>query len=84
MTDHPIRRDLDLARLRARERRLRLVMQILRARQAESERAGGSAPAGLRRSIPDFGDQLRDLRRRQIELGYPRAGERETAFDVVR
>lgn len=34
-----IRAERDLARPAARERRLRLVMQILSARQAESERA---------------------------------------------
>ena len=72
---HPIRRELDLARLTERERRLRLVMQILSARQAESERAGLSAPAGLRQSISDFGQQLRDVHHRQVELGCPRAAE---------
>ena len=66
--DQPIRRELDLARLAARERRLRLVMEILGARQAESERAGSSAPAALRQSISDFGQQLRDVHRHQASL----------------
>jgi hypothetical protein len=68
----PIRRELDLARLAARERRLRLVMQILDARQAETDREGVSAP-GLRQSIADFGQQLGDVRRRQAELKRPSA-----------
>ena len=76
---HPLRRELDLARLTARERRLRFVMQILNARQAESERAGRSAPPGLRQSISDFGGQLRDVHRRQVELGHPRVAETRPA-----
>jgi hypothetical protein len=68
---HPIRRELDFARLAARERRLRLVMQILGARNAEYERTGVLAPAGLRDSIADFGRQLRDVHGRQSELAGP-------------
>jgi len=71
--NHPLRRELDLAGLAARERRLRLVMQILSARQAESEWAGVPAPAGLRQSISDFGRQLGDVHRRQAELNGPPA-----------
>lgn len=64
----PIRRELDLARLAARERRLRLVMDILGARDAEHQRAREPTPPGLRQSIADFGEQLGDVRRRQAEL----------------
>jgi hypothetical protein len=42
----PIRRDLDTARLAARERRLRLVMHILRGRKAERARTRVTRPAG--------------------------------------
>jgi hypothetical protein len=83
---HPIRRELDLARLAARERRLRLVMQILSARQADNERAGARAPAGLRQSLADFGQQLRDVHRRQAELkpsrepGASASGDRTSRF----
>ena len=76
---HPIRRELDLARLAARERRLRLVMQILSARQADNERAGAKAPAGLRQSLADFGQQLRDVHRRQAELKPSREPARQSA-----
>lgn len=74
-----IRRELDLARLAARERRLRLVMQILGARHAETERAGVSAPDGLRHSISDFGQQLRDVHRRQADLDRLQGGKDRAA-----
>lgn len=64
----PVRRDLELARLAARERRLRLVIQLLGDRRVETERGGGKAPAELRQSIADFGAQLQDVRRRHAEL----------------
>jgi hypothetical protein len=41
----PIRRELDLARLAARERRLRLVMQILSSRQAELTPRAAARPS---------------------------------------
>lgn len=68
---HPIRREFDIARLAARERRLRLVMQILGARKAEYDRTGVLAPPGLRHSIADFGQQLRDVHTRQAEVKSP-------------
>ena len=63
----PTRRELDLARLAARERRLGLVLEILNGRRAEYRGSTGSAPAGLRESIADFGEQLGEVRRRQAE-----------------
>jgi hypothetical protein len=68
MTGPPIRRELDLATLAARERRLRLVIQILNARDADYRDAHQPTPAGLRQSIADFGQQLGDVRRRQADL----------------
>jgi hypothetical protein len=64
----PIGSELERARLEARERRLRLVMQILAARQGEHDRADGSAPAGLRQSIVDSGTQLKAVHQRQAAL----------------
>jgi hypothetical protein len=64
----PIRRDLDLARLAARERRLRLVMQILKGREVEYHRAQQPTPPALRQSIAGFGAQLGETARQHAEL----------------
>jgi hypothetical protein len=75
-----IRRELDLATLAARERRLRLVIQILSARGAEYRDARQPTPDGLRQSIGNFGQQLGDVRRRQADLTAElRPVERERA-----
>jgi hypothetical protein len=63
----PIRTDLDRAEHADRERRLRLVLEILRARRREHRRAGVASPAGLRQSVADFGAQLDDVRRRRAQ-----------------
>lgn len=66
--DTSIRRELDVLRLRARERKLRMVMEILGGREAEYRRAQQPTPPGLRQSIADFGHQLSDVRRRRADL----------------
>jgi hypothetical protein len=68
----PIRRELDLAWLAAREQRLRLVIEILRARDAGDEGAGRPTRPGLRQSMADLGTQLGDVRRRGAELASER------------
>jgi hypothetical protein len=85
MSGPPIRRELDLAMLAARERRLRLVIQILNARDAEYRAVNEPTPAGLRQSIADFGQQLGDVRRRQVGLRpHPPAARRERAAPARR
>ena len=78
----PIRRELELARLAARERRLRLVIQILNVRRAEHQRASEPTPPGLRHSIADFGTQLSEVHRRQADLGGRREGG-STPMDAI-
>jgi len=67
---HSLRREADMARLRARENKLRLVMEMLGNRQLENERRGDPAPPGLQRAIADFGAQLHDVHRRQAALRH--------------
>ena len=59
----PIRREADLSRLAARERRLRLVMQILSGRGADYRRSRQPTPPGLRQSIADVDEQLGEVDR---------------------
>ena len=74
-------RDLDLARLAARERRLRLVMETLSAREADYRRNGTPALAGLRHSIADFGGQLREIHRQQAQLGREESATQGRRFE---
>lgn len=64
----PIRRNLDLTLLAARERRLQLVLEILQQRKADYGSSEGPVPTGLRQSIADFGAQLDDVQRRQARV----------------
>lgn len=67
----PLRRELDLARLGARERRLRLVLQALALRRSEKERNGTAVPGALRQSMADFEAQLSEVRRHAAALQPP-------------
>lgn len=78
----PIRRELELARLAARERRLRRVIEILSGRRAEHQRASEPTPPGLRHSIADFGAQLSEVHRRQAGFGERREGG-STRMDAI-
>ena len=81
----PIRPEADRSWLAARERRLRLVMQMLGGREAEYRRSRKPTPPGLRRSIADIDEQLGDVHRRQVQLEGERApspaGVRPGRFD---
>jgi hypothetical protein len=68
MSGSPIRRERDPAIAARTERRLRLVIQILNARDAGYRKAHQPTPAGLRQSIADFGQQLGEVQRRQTDL----------------
>jgi hypothetical protein len=83
MSGHPIRRERDLAMLATRERRLRLVIQILNARSSEYRDARQPTPPRLRQSIADFGQQLGDVRQRQADLAAePRPPDRKRALPM--
>ena len=63
----PLGVELERARLRHRERRLDVVLGLLRQRQVE-RRERGHVPAPLTESIRGFGVELACVRRRLDEL----------------